>query len=476
MNGRGYKTVIASNSKKFGVLAQNSNVETVTFEDDVTFENNSMNKAFSDCSALKRVNNIPKNITDMSYAFVKCPKLQMTIELNSNFNVTYSDGKYSCPEVEGIFRESATEKDSYIKIDNYEAGGLLNCIIQDGMEEKILRSHIQLGTMKKACAPMDNLTYELDKNNKTITFTSAELVVYSVVFYDKYVIDGVTYNTVIKSKGQEEISFFDIEQYYNDLGRRCRRTNLKAAYICDNVKADDLDFFFEYCLRLIWVGNLPKNSVKSMCYTFSNCQSIEYYPELPDSVVSLDYAYHGNYRLKTVSGWKFPASLESMEGCFYYCFNLEKFDSPLPDDLKNMVNVFGECSSLKECYISIPSKVENISKLFVNCRNLAQLKDYKLYHEKQYDKKLIILPKSVRIADEAFRNNEECDASMFCDGNLESYNKMLLEASFEYVYYFEDRFEDIAYLKTYLYYNNVAWQKVKNGLKIQGLQLEDIDR
>lgn len=65
---------------------------------------------------------------------------------------------------------------------------------------------------------------------------------------------------------------------------------------------------------------------------------------------------------------------------------------------------------------------------------------------------------------------------MFCDGNLESYNKMLLNASFEYVYYFENRFEDIAYLKTYLYYNNVAWQKVKNGLEIQGLQLEDIER
>ena len=139
--------------------------------------------------------------------------------------------------------------------------------------------------------------------------------------------------------------------------------------------------------------------------------------------------------MKTVSGWKFPASLESMESCFYYCPYLGKFDSPLPGNLKNMVNVFGECSSLKECYISIPSKVEDISKLFVNCRNLAQLKDYKLYHEKQYNKKLIILPKSVRIADEAFRNNEECDASMFCDGNLESYNKMLLNASFEYVYY-----------------------------------------
>ena len=479
INGNTYNTVISSQDGMRGVLASNSKVETVTFEDGVTFEANSMNKAFSDCSALRSVNNIPKNITDMRYAFANCPKLQMTIELNSNFNVTYSDGKYSCPEVEGIFRESATEKDSYIKIDNYEAGGLLNCIIQDGMEEKILRSHILLGTMKKACAPMSDCKYTLDKNNKKIIFTFFDKIVYSAIIYDKYIVDGVEYSTELRSGTTEKKSIFDIYEYYSKDGKYMRDNNLVAAYLCDNVKATDLDYFFKYCPSLVWVGNLPKNSVKSMCYTFNDCDKMEYFPEIPAGVVTMDYTYSNINSLINVEGWMFPDSVESMVGCFKYCYSMVSFDAKLPSNLKTAKSLFYDCYRLKSCCISLASTVEDISYLYYDCHDLLELRDYKLYHEKQKNNNIIILPASAKIANRTFMNTSNLEASVLMNGPFDNYSQIFAWTNIEYTYYNENNFKDDEQRENFKYmvnYLDMTFNPFKYAVKNENLLMEDIVR
>ncbi|MCR4803431.1 MAG: leucine-rich repeat protein, partial [Lachnospiraceae bacterium] len=297
----------------------------------------------------------------------------------------------------------------------------------------------------------------------------------SVIIYDKYVVNGVEYSAELKSAVEDTKSVFGTVIVNGDAINTC----LVAAYLCDNVKATDLDYYFYECESLVWVGNLPKNSVTSLNRTFMYCEKMEYYPELPAGVVSMEYTFAGNLKLEKVEGWKFPDSVQSMRSCFYRCGNMVLFDSELPPNLTSIRSLFENCFVMTTCRISIPSKVENICGLFIKNYELTKLMDYKLYHEKGKTNNIIILPKSVKYAEQTFMRANELESKVFFNGPVETLSQMFVYSSIEDAFFYDPNFKiyaDYYRMNNSLAYANVSFNPFERALTKEDLQIEDLVR
>ena len=79
------KPVVLQNSpnSSSGVFTNNRNITSVTFDDGITFTNNSMAYTFSNCYNLTQAPNIPNSVTSMAYTFRNCTNLIGNIIIRS---------------------------------------------------------------------------------------------------------------------------------------------------------------------------------------------------------------------------------------------------------------------------------------------------------------------------------------------------------------------------------------------------------
>ncbi len=419
VDGKGYKTVIPSTKDEYLLLAENSQVEVVTFEDGVTFQNNCMYQTFKGCSSIKTVNNIPNTVTNMNQTFFGCtsmvippvipenvwcasdcfgqctsltktanhpdslsdtscmyegcvnlkeidtcipenvtrcsymfrniPNLQATIEFKAIFepesieDLIIYGGVFEEKNLTTLFSESATSDDAYIRLVDYTAGPQITCIVKEALENG---THIELGPVKNPCGPLEG-EYTLDDENKTITFSLLSADIYCAVIYDKYVVDGIVYDTVLKSRAEQQESIFDVCKYYTGSSF----SNLNYAYICENVEMDNVDYLFANCDNLCAASVCCKN-VKTMSYTFYNCSSFFRIDNMPEGVIQMNHTFERCKQLKEVVGWKFPNTVERMDYCFFCCDSLELFDCKLPENLISNEGMFDMCDNLKNYNIN----------------------------------------------------------------------------------------------------------------------------
>lgn len=172
----------------------------------------------------------------------------------------------------------------------------------------------------------------------------------------------------------------------------------------------NLDWTFFRFTRLKEIDKIP-STVKSMRYTFRNCDqftsvgnlpgnvqnlqctflgtAIEEMPNIPQTVNNMIGTFNGCSNLKTIPN--IPKNIEDLTQTFYQCTHLEKspkltsgikilddtfngcqmlkYAPEIPDGVESMSGTFEGCIALNKAS-KIPESVRNITKVYYGCINL----------------------------------------------------------------------------------------------------------
>ena len=196
-----------------GVFTNNRNITSVTFDDGITFTNNSMSNTFSYCTNLTQAPNIPNSVTNMSNTFYYCRNLTQAPNIpNSVTNMSYTF--------------------------NY-------CT--------------NLTQIPNIPNSVTNMSYTFYYCNK---LTQAPNIPNSVTSMGKTF--SYCYNLTQAPNIPNSVTNMSYTFYY------C--TNLTQIPNIPN-SVTNMAYTFMYCNRLTQAPNIP-NSVTSMAYTFRNCTNL----------------------------------------------------------------------------------------------------------------------------------------------------------------------------------------------------------
>ena len=115
--------------------------------------------------------------------------------------------------------------------------------------------------------------------------------------------------------------------------------------------------------------------VKDLSWTFSGRvreRAINPAPEIPDGVEVCNYTFASS---DIQFAPEFPDSVKSMQGTFNGCYNLEQCMTSLPPFVENVSDLFGGCSKLKYCNFDLHSNIKDCSSMFAGCQSLQTTPD-----------------------------------------------------------------------------------------------------
>ncbi len=182
-----------------------------------------------------------------------------------------------------------------------------------------------------------NYEYELSGSDIIVTKYVGEETV--ITLPARAVIDGVTYQTVIKSSN----TFVPV--------------TTTAFSVEEGVKASDLSYMFKECtaLETLDLTGLDTSAVEKYVFTFYKCTSL----------TSVD-----------LSGFDGTAA-KNLSGMFAACENLQKVDlsSFATANVNNLTNMFDGCEKLTSVNLSgiDTSNVKGASMMFKNCKALESI-------------------------------------------------------------------------------------------------------
>ena len=303
--GKKYPVVVAGDA--FRMCAA---LETVTFHNGVTIENNQMHGAkfgmFMKCGNLTGVYNIPDTVTSMAGTFMNCTNL---VEI-SNFPASLEN------------------------LSNCFNGCLSLSSVPEIPDSVTNMQQCFLGCQKLRTVP--NFPASLNDLYQAFTGCTALEMVPTLP-------DGVT-NMMQTFKGCTTLA--------------------EAPEIPDSVTSMTQCFYD--CSSLTIVARLS-SGVTDMTECFRNCTSLTEVCPIPDSVTDMTRCFQNCSSLVTAP--LLPDSVTTMMGCFMDCTSLEIVER-LPANVIMLDMCFAECASLTTAP-KIPGTAQCLSFCFANCKSLT---------------------------------------------------------------------------------------------------------
>lgn len=326
-------------------FAQCATIQSVTFADGVTIENNRMSSdqigMFSGCENLIFVHNIPDSVTDMAYTFYGCTSLKEVDRIPDS--VTDLDQCfYGCAELEispAIPQSVTNIRECF-----------LGCVSLHSIGEILSTATDFIGVFS-GCQSLVT-TPDLPD-----TVRSMERCFYGCISLREV--------TKLPTKLTDMTETF----------AGC--TSLVELNVKIPAKVMNMTRTFEGCSALVRLAHPLPDNVQIMLRTFSDCSSFTTLPDgIPKSAANLDYTFTNCSSLTRIDG-TFPKNISSMLRTFSNCTSLEAvplFSIDLLNlHLNQQTDCFYNCPALKEV------SVDYCTNLYINhCSFLSKVN---LLHE-----------------------------------------------------------------------------------------------
>lgn len=244
VNDKQYSTVMKKTNHSIaptvvmdGPFINNENIEKVVFEDNITFESNSMNYVFSKCVKLKEVINIPNSIEYMVGTFEECSSLEVMPIIPGNvkyIGIIF----YKCTALKEVTKIPSSVLDMHQAFDN--------CILLENppeIPEKVV--------------------------NMQSTFEGCKKLSKAPVIPSKVINMSDTFNTCVSLTEAPEIP----------------------------ANVINMSGIFQGCISLKAAPKIPEK-VQDLKYAFQNCVLLKTAPEIPESVTNLMRTFYGCTALK----------------------------------------------------------------------------------------------------------------------------------------------------------------------------------
>lgn len=311
------------------ITGHNTTIKNISIPYNVAIANNSLARAFSNCSNLTDVNISNPNITNMGYSFSSCPNLISSPfcgDKVTNMVFTY----YNCYNLTGqpVVGKNVTNM----------AGAYANC-------------HSVTGN--PVCSNVSVSMFEAFRACKNLTGAPVCSPEATTMLWGYYQCHNIKGSPVC---GNKVTDFRQVYSYcYNLTGSPVCGPNVTTMFAT-----------YESCKNLTG-SPVCGDKVTNMIETYANCHSITGNPVCAPNVTDL---YHTYYRCYNLTGTPVCGdNVTNMSGT-YYCCNHITGNAACGDNVTNMHNAYHYCSKLTGQPACGPN-VTNFSNAYYYCNNIT---------------------------------------------------------------------------------------------------------
>lgn len=153
----------------------------------------------------------------------------------------------------------------------------------------------------------------------------------------------------------------DAEEAFKDCSELTTVTNLSN-------NLTKMKTTFRNCQKIKTPPAIP-SSVTDMTFCFYDCRGMTSAPDLSNctSLTSIERCFGYNYELLETP--VVPSTVTNMKNICQGCTKITTFPN-IPDGVTNLTYAFEQCQSVVDCNITIPSQITNLNHTFSRCSGL----------------------------------------------------------------------------------------------------------